>query len=221
MDAGSGDLLGPKLAKLPESLRAAAVKPEDVTDILITHIHPDHTGGLTIGGNMVFPNATVHVNKRELDFWTDRATGENYPEPTKGFYKQVGPTVGPYVTADHVKTFEGATELFPGIRTLPAYGHTPGHTYYVLEDGGEKLVFMGDTIHAPDAQFDDPDITIEFDVDQRQAAATRKKAFDDAARNGYFVALDHMYFPGIGRLRKESVGYRWLTIPYVNDAKKR
>jgi Metallo-beta-lactamase superfamily len=89
-------------------------------------------------------------------------------------------TVGPYVAAGQVKTFEGATELFPGLRMLPAYGHTPGHTYYVLEDGGEKLVFMGDTIHAPDAQFDDPDITIEFDVDQKQAAATRKKAFADA-----------------------------------------
>jgi glyoxylase-like metal-dependent hydrolase (beta-lactamase superfamily II) len=85
VDAGSGDLLGPKLAKLPDSLRAAGVKPEDVTDILVTHIHPDHTGGLTIGGKMVFPNATVHVNRRELDFWTDRATGENYPEPAKVF----------------------------------------------------------------------------------------------------------------------------------------
>jgi glyoxylase-like metal-dependent hydrolase (beta-lactamase superfamily II) len=219
VDTGNGDLLGPKFAKVPDSLRASGVKPEDVTDILVTHIHPDHTGGLMFGGKMVFPNATVHVNKRELDFWTDKATGENYPEPTKGFYKQVEPTLGPYVAAGRVKTFEGATELFPGIRTLPAYGHTPGHTYYVLEDAGEKLVFMGDTIHAPDAQFDDPNITIGFDVDQKQAAATRMKAFADAARNGYFVALDHMYFPGIGRLRKESVGYRWIPIPYVNDAK--
>ncbi len=92
VDTGTGDLLGPKLAKVPDSLRASGVKPEDVTDILVTHIHPDHTGGLTIGGTMVFPNATVHVNKRELDFWTDKATGENYPEPTKGFYKQVEPT---------------------------------------------------------------------------------------------------------------------------------
>jgi glyoxylase-like metal-dependent hydrolase (beta-lactamase superfamily II) len=219
VDTGNGDLLGPKYAKVPDSLRASGVKPEDVTDILVTHIHPDHTGGLMFGGKMVFPNAAVHVNKRELDFWTDKATGEKYPEPTKGFYKQVEPTLGPYVAAGQVKTFEAATELFPGIHTLPAYGHTPGHTYYVLEDGGEKLVFMGDTIHAPDAQFDDPDITTDFDVDQKQAAATRRKAFADAARNGYFVALDHMYFPGIGRLRKESVGYRWLPIPYVNDAK--
>jgi glyoxylase-like metal-dependent hydrolase (beta-lactamase superfamily II) len=221
VDAGSGDLFGPKLAKLPDSLRASGVKPEDITDILITHIHPDHTGGLTIGGKMVFPNAPVHVNKRELDFWTDKATGENYPEPTKSFYHQVEPTVGPYAAGGHVKTFESATELFPGLRTLPAYGHTPGHTYYVLEDGGEKLVFMGDTIHAPDAQFDDPDITIAFDVDQVQAAATRRKAFTDAAQSGYYVALDHVYFPGIGRLREEGAGYRWLPIPYVNDATKR
>jgi glyoxylase-like metal-dependent hydrolase (beta-lactamase superfamily II) len=221
VDAGTGDLFGPKLAKLPGSLRASGVTPEDITDILITHIHPDHTGGLTIGGKMVFPNATVHVNKRELDFWTDKATGEKYPEPTKGFYQQVEPTIGPYAAAGHVKTFEGATELFPGLRTLPAYGHTPGHTYYVLEDGGEKLVFMGDTIHAPDAQFEDPDITIAFDVDQVQAAATRKKAFTDAAQSGYYVALGHMYFPGIGRLREEGARYRWLPIPYVNDATKR
>src|SRR6266404_8747405 len=66
VDTGTGDLLGPKLAKVPDSLRASGVKPEDVTDILVTHIHPDHTGGLTIGGKMVFPNATVHVNKREI-----------------------------------------------------------------------------------------------------------------------------------------------------------
>jgi glyoxylase-like metal-dependent hydrolase (beta-lactamase superfamily II) len=221
VDTGTGDLLGPKLGKVPDSLLASGVTPEEVTDILITHIHPDHTGGLTFGGKMIFPNATVHMNKKELDFWTDKTASENYAEPTKSFYKQVGPTVGPYLASGRVKTFEGATELFPGIRTLPAYGHTPGHTYYVLEDEAEKVVFMGDTIHAPDAQFDDPDITLAFDVDQKQAAATRKMAFADAARNGYFVALDHMYFPGIGRIRKESVGYRWLPVPYVNDAKMR
>jgi len=219
VDAGSGDLLGPKLAKIPDSLRNSGVKPEEITDLLVTHIHPDHTGGLMMGGKMVFPNATIHANKKELDFWTDKAT-ENSPEPTKGFYRQVESTVGPYIAAGRVKTFEGATELFAGIRTLPAYGHTPGHTYYVLEDGGEKLVFMGDTIHAPDAQFDDPDITITFDVDQSAAAATRREAFADAAKQGYFVALDHMYFPGIGRLRKEGVGYWFLPIPYINDAQK-
>lgn len=218
VDAGTGELFGVKLGKLPESLRAAGIQPESITDILVTHIHPDHTGGLVFGGKKTYPNATLHVNKKELDFWTNKSTGETTPEPNKGFYGQVAGTVGLYVSSGQVKTFEGGAQILPGIRSQPAYGHTPGHTYYVLEDGGEKLAFWGDTIHAPDAQFGDPSITVAFDIDQKQAAATRMKAFSDAAENGYFVALDHMYFPGIGRLKKENVGYRWLPIPYVNDA---
>ena len=103
----------------------------------------------------------------------------------------------------------------------------PGEGNFVLVmsqglfDGGQKLVFMGDTIHAPDEQFEDPSITVAFDVDQEAAAATRQRAFADAAKEGYLVAFDHMYFPGIGRIKKESVGYRWLPIPYINDAARR
>ena len=220
VDAGTGELFGAKLGKLPDNLRAAGVTAESVTDILITHIHPDHSGGLTVAGTKIFPNATIHVNKKELDFWSDKSTGEKYPEPTKTFFGQVAPTVGPYVTSGQVKAFEGETQILPGIRSLPAYGHTPSHTYYLLEDGGEKLAFWGDTIHAPDAQFEDPSITIEFDVDQKAAGARRQNAFADAAKNGYLVALDHMYFPGIGRLRKEKIGYRWIPVPYLNDSQK-
>jgi glyoxylase-like metal-dependent hydrolase (beta-lactamase superfamily II) len=218
VDTGTGDLLGVKLGKLPDSLRAAGIQPESITDILVTHIHPDHTGGLVIGGKKVFPNAIVHVNKKELDFWTDKSAGDRSSGPTKEFFGQVATTIGPYVSSGQVKIFEGETQVIAGIRSLPAYGHTPGHTYYVLEDGGQKLVFMGDTIHAPDAQFEDPSITVAFDVDQKAAATNRQRAFASAAKEGYLVAFDHMYFPGIGRIKKESVGYRWLPIPYINDA---
>jgi hypothetical protein len=175
-------------------------KIKRLTDILVTHIHPDHTGGLTIGGKMIFPNATVHVNKRELDFWTDGATGDNYPEPTKGFYKQVGPTVGPYVAAGHVKTFEGATELFPEIRTLPATV-TRRATLITFSKTEVKSSSSWAIRSTPDAQFDDPDITIEFDVDQKQAAATRR----GVRRRGpqrLLVALTTCT-SGIGRLLKE------------------
>jgi glyoxylase-like metal-dependent hydrolase (beta-lactamase superfamily II) len=120
-----------------------------------------------------------------------------------------------------VQTFEGEAQMFPGISSIPAYGHTPGHTFYILEDGGQKIVFMGDTIHVQDAQFEDPSITVAFDVDPKQAAATRVKAFADAAQNEYYIALDHMYFPGVGRVMKENAGYRWLPVPYINDAAKR
>jgi glyoxylase-like metal-dependent hydrolase (beta-lactamase superfamily II) len=221
VDAGTGELFGVKLGKLPDSLRAAGITPESITDILVTHIHPDHTGGLAIGGKKLYPNATIHVNKKEIDFWTDKSAAEKADGPTKGFFSQVAATVGPYISSGAVRTFEGDAQIFPGVSAIPAYGHTPGHTFYMLEDDGQKIAFMGDTIHVQDAQFEDPSITVAFDVDQKQAAATRVKAFADAAQNEYYVAFDHMYFPGIGRLRKENVGYRWLPAPYINDSAKR
>ena len=221
VDAGTGELFGVKLGKLPDSLRAAGITPESITDILVTHIHPDHTGGLAIGGKKLYPNATIHVNKKEIDFWTDKSAAEKADGPTKGFFSQVTATVGPYISSGAVQTFEGEAQIFPGVSAIPAYGHTPGHTFYMLEDDGQKIAFMGDTIHVQDAQFEDPSITVAFDVDQKQAAATRVKAFADAAQHEYYIALDHMYFPGIGRVRKENVGYRWLPAPYINDSAKR
>ena len=220
VDAGSGELMGPKLNKLPASLKAAGVAPEQITDILRTHIHPDHSGGLTVGGRRVFPNATVHLDKRELAFWTDKSIGEKLPEPSKSFFQTVEKSVGPYVASGQVRTFDGATQLFPGIRAIPAYGHTPGQSFYALESGGQKLVFLGDTLHAPDVQFDAPSITIAFDIDPKLAAIQRKRVFDDAAKNGYLVAFAHMSFPGVGYVRKAGNRYRWVPAPYTNDATK-
>ncbi len=220
VDTGAGELLGPKLDKLPDSLRSVGVQPELITDILLTHIHPDHSGGLTVGGRRVFPNATVHVNKLELDYWTNKSLGEKAPEPTKTFFQQANQTVTPYIKSGQVKTFVGEVELFPGLRTVPGYGHTPGQTYYVLESNGEKLAFWGDTVHVQDVQFADPSVTVKFDVDPKAAAAQRKLAFADAAKNGYLVALDHVYFPGVGHIQKEGDHYRWIPVPYINDFKK-
>jgi len=220
VDTGAGELLGPKLDKLPDSLRAAGIQPEQITDILLTHIHPDHSGGLTVGGRRVFPNATVRVNRLELDYWTNKSLGEKAPEPTKTFFQQVDQTVTPYITSGQVKTFDGEVQLFPGLRTVAGYGHTPGQTYYVLESNGEKLVFLGDTIHVKDVQFADPSVTIKFDVDPKAAAARRKFALADAAINGYLVALDHVYFPGVGHVQKEGDHFRWIPVPYINDSQK-
>jgi len=220
VDTGAGELLGPKLDKLPDSLRSVGVQPEQITDILLTHIHPDHSGGLTVGGRRVFPNATVHVNKLELDYWTNKSLGEKAPEPTKTFFQQADQTVTPYIESGQVKTFGGEVELFPGLRTVAGYGHTPGQTYYVLESNGEKLVFWGDTLHVQDVQFANPSVTIKFDVDPKAAAAQRKLALADAAKNGYLVALDHACFPGVGHVQKEGNHFRWIPVPYINDAPK-
>ena len=220
VDTGSGELLGPKLNKLALSLKAVGVSPEQITDILLTHIHPDHSGGLSVGGRRVFPNAVVHVDKRDLDFWTDKSIGEKLSEPSKSFFQTVEKTVGPYIASGQIRPFDGATQLFPEIRAIPAYGHTPGQSFYALEDNGEKLVFLGDTIHAPDVQFDAPSITIKFDIDPKLAAIQRQRVFADAAKNGYLVAFAHMYFPGVGHVRKDGNHYRWIPLPYTNDATK-
>jgi glyoxylase-like metal-dependent hydrolase (beta-lactamase superfamily II) len=219
VDAGTGELLGPKLFKLPGSLKNAGYSPEQITDILVTHVHPDHTGGLTVGGKKVFPNAIVHMDKRELAYWTDKAAAEKAPEPTKSFFKMVEPTVGPYIASGSVKTFDGETQLFPGLHAIPGYGHTPGQSYYVLESEGQKLIFWGDIIHVPDIQFANPNVTIKFDVDSTAAAARRKKDFADAGKHRTLVAMPHMYFPGVGHVAKDGDHFRWIPLPYVNDAK--
>src|SRR5258707_1483680 len=145
VDTGSGELLGPKMNKLPVSLRGVGVSPEQITDILLTHIHPDHSGGLTVGGRKVFSNAVVYVDKRELDFWTDKSGGEKLPEPSKSFFQTVEKTVGPYIASNQIRTIDGATQLLPENRAIPGYGHTPGQTFYALEDSSEMMVILVDT----------------------------------------------------------------------------
>lgn len=123
----------------------------------------------------------------------------------------------PYVDSGRVTTFSGATQLFPGIRSIPSPGHTPGHSFYALESKGEKLVFWGDLLHVAEVQLPNPGVTIVFDVDPAAAAAQRKHAFADALKGRYWVAGDHVAFPGVGHLRADGDGYRWVPMPYVND----
>jgi glyoxylase-like metal-dependent hydrolase (beta-lactamase superfamily II) len=217
MDAGTGELYGPTLNKLEASLKAVGVTPDQITDVLITHIHTDHTGGLMDGKRMVFPNATLHIDQKEVAYWLNPENRAKAPEAVKKYFDEASAKVQPYVDAGKVKTFFGPTKLFAGISTIPAPGHTPGHTFYMLESKGEKLVFWGDLVHVAEVQMPDPGVTIVFDVDPKSAAATRKKAFADATKGRYWVAADHISFPGVGHLRREGAGYRWIPMTYVND----
>lgn len=217
VDAGTGELYGPTLDKLSASIRAAGYAPEQVTDILITHIHTDHTGGLMDGNRRVFPNATLHIEKEEVDYWLNPANKAKAPAEKTQYFAQATLKVQPYVDAGKVKTFSGSAEIFPGIRAIPAPGHTPGHTFYQLESEGEKLLFWGDLLHVAEVQMPNPEATIIYDVDQDAARATRKRAFADAAKGRYWVAGAHIPYPGIGHLRTEGKGYRWVPMTYIND----
>jgi glyoxylase-like metal-dependent hydrolase (beta-lactamase superfamily II) len=219
IDVGGGEVFGPKLNKLSKSLGGIGLRPEDVTDILLTHIHPDHSGGLVVGGRKVYPNAKVHVNKEELDYWTSEDNASHATGHTADWFKVFEATVRPYLNDGDVEAYDGEVELFPHIRTVRQYGHTPGQMAYILEDEGEKIAFWGDLVHLPEVQFEVPTVSIVFDIDQEQAAAQRLSSFSDAAERGYLVAMPHAHFPGVGHVQRVSGDeFRWVPLPYVNDA---
>ncbi|AEV98653.1 MBL fold metallo-hydrolase [Niastella koreensis] len=214
IDAGSGSFMGSTLGKVKQNLLVAGIRPEDIDIVLPTHLHADHVGGLVDNGKMVFPNATVYISKPEADFWlndTNRQTSNKRAQP---FFDGAQASVAPYQKSGKIKIFEPGTQLFPGITSAPSFGHTPGECFYILESKGQKLVFWGDVVHAGTVQFADPSITIDFDVDLTGAKITRKKAFEDAVKKGYWIAAPHLSFPGIGHLKFVNNSYEWLPISY-------
>ncbi|AJG23516.1 hypothetical protein RR42_s1928 [Cupriavidus basilensis] len=214
IDTGAGELFGPLTGHLVENLRAAGYEPGDIDDILLTHIHGDHSGGLSIGGRPVFPNATVHVDQRDPALWLSPEAEATAPAAARMTFQQSHQTVDPYVRAGRLRTFDGAAQLFPGVRSVPLYGHTPGMNGYLIENQGQRLLLWGDIIHATEAQFRDPTITIEYDVDPTAAATTRQRILADAARQGYMVGSAHVTFPGLGHVRTEHAGFSWVPAPY-------
>ena len=165
VDTGAATLFGPTLGNLVTNLVASGYKPEQVDAVLITHMHPDHVGGLMAGGKIAFPNATVHADKRDADFWLSAGELAKAPAAMKGFFQGAAASLDPYVSAGKFTPFDGSTELFPGIRAVAAPGHTPGHTIYVIESKGQKLVLWGDLMHVAAVQFAEPGVTIAFDTD--------------------------------------------------------
>jgi glyoxylase-like metal-dependent hydrolase (beta-lactamase superfamily II) len=215
IDAGAGSSFVPTVGKVVASLKAAGYKPEQVDDILITHMHADHVGGLVAKDKAVFPNATIHAGKAEGEFWQSQANMDKAPEPMKPFFKAAVAAMKPY--AKKYKPIEGEdVEVVPGIHALATSGHTPGHTIYAIESKGERMVFCGDLMHVAAVQFADPSVTIQFDSDSKAAASQRQKLYADATAKGYYLAFSHVSFPGIGHVRKEGTGYEWMPVNYTN-----
>jgi glyoxylase-like metal-dependent hydrolase (beta-lactamase superfamily II) len=210
VDAGASGLFGPTLGRLLANLKAAGYSPEQVDEIVITHMHGDHIGGASA---TAFPNATLRVDKRDSDHWL---SAEQVAKGGAGA-QAIAALVKGFADAGRFKPFEGSAagvEIVPGVKAMPAYGHTPGHSNYVAESKGQKMMFWGDLMHVAAVQFPDPSVTIQFDSDPKAAAPAREKAYAAAAKDGYYVAVTHVSFPGIGRLRADGKGYDWLPVNY-------
>jgi glyoxylase-like metal-dependent hydrolase (beta-lactamase superfamily II) len=215
VDTGCGTLFGPTVGRLLSNLEASGYQPEQVDEIYITHMHGDHVGGLAVDGKVAYPNAIVRAAQQEADFWLSKAHMDAAPAEGKDGYQSAMNMLNPYIAAGKFKPFSGDTELVPGIRAVASPGHTAGHTLYVVESSGQKLILWGDLMHVATAQFTDPSVTIRFDTDSGMAVAARRKVFGDAAEHGYWVGGAHLSFPGVGHLRAAGSGYGFVPANYT------
>ena len=214
IDTGAGSLFGPTLGKLVSNLKAAGYTPEQVDEIIITHMHPDHVGGLSVDGQRVFPNAVVRAEQEDADYWLSAENLAKAPEDSKGFFQGAQAMLKPYADAGKLNTFKGDTDLLPGIRAVVTHAHTPGHSVIEVKSKGQRLMLLGDLIHVGSVQFDRPKVAIGFDSDSKNAVKQRIKVFNQVAKNGDLTGAAHLSFPGLGHIRRTNIGYEWIPLNY-------
>ena len=210
IETGSGNYFGDVAGHLLANLKAAGIAPETIESILLTHMHPDHSAGLTdlAGGKKNFPNAELVVHENEPKHWFDDAAMARGNDRDKKLFFQAGrEQVGPY--KDRWRLFQKG-EVFPGVTAMPFHGHTPGHTGYMISSGKEQLLIWGDTVHVPEVQTARPEVCMDFDTDKDMAQASRRKVFDMVATDRLLVTGMHLHFPGFAHLVQSGSGYRLI-----------
>ena len=216
VDAGAAKLFGPSLGYVLQNMQAAGYEPAQVDTVVITHLHPDHMGGLNdANGQPLFPKAKILVPQEDNDFWLSQKIADGAPTERQPFFKMARDSAAPYQASGQWQTFTAGSILAPGIQAVSANGHTPGHTAYAVESEGKKLLIWGDLVHAHAVQFARPGVSIEFDIDQKQAIATRRSIMKAMAAGKSLVAGMHLPFPGIGHVRADGKGrYAWVPIEF-------
>lgn len=200
------------MGRLVEGLAAAGYKREDVSIVVITHMHGDHIGGLMEGGKPTFPNARYVAGQAEYDFWVDPARAGT---PAEGGQKGVLANVKPL--AEKTTFIADGADVVSGITAMAAFGHSPGHMIYRLESEGRQLVLAADTANHFVLSLQRPDWEVKFDMDKAAAAATRKRVFDMIATDKLAFLGYHMPFPAVGYVEKVETGYRYVPKSYQFD----
>lgn len=200
------------LGRLVEGLTAAGYTREDVTIVVITHMHGDHIGGLMEGGKPAFPNARYVTGQAEYDFWVDPARAGT---PAENGHKGVLANVKPL--AEKMTFIGDGGDVVGGITGMAAFGHSPGHMIYRLESEGRQLVLAADTANHFVLSLQRPDWEVKFDMDKTAAAETRKRVFDMIATDKLAFLGYHMPFPAVGYVEKLDAGYRYVPKSYQFD----
>ena len=204
LGTGGGQVGGPKAGVLTQSMAAAGLDPKNVKTVIVSHFHPDHIFGLMAKDTnaQMFPEAEIIVPAAELKWWTQPV--ELFPEPRQGLAQRGQATLPNW---KNVKPVDGEAELVPGVRAIPAFGHTQGHTAHLISSGGRQLLATADAINIHALFVKNPEWQGAFDHVPDQAVATRKRLFDRAIADKAMVAGYHWGLPNVGTIAKDGSGY--------------
>ena len=206
IDAGAGRLMSPELGKLHAALSAQGVAPQQVDTIFMTHLHRDHFGGLADGeGKAAFPNAELVLHEKEAGFWLDTRF-DDMPRRSRRYYDATQQTLALY--ADRLRRVKD-NESISGVSPHLAPGHTPGHTGWLVQSGGQSILAWGDLIHIAHIHLPAPHIAMEYDLDPVVAKQSRMRVLDWVTTDQILVAGAHLPMPGIGAIVRKGNAYAY------------
>jgi glyoxylase-like metal-dependent hydrolase (beta-lactamase superfamily II) len=205
VDAGAGGVKGWG-GHLLAGLSRAGVEAAEIDTVLLTHAHPDHAGGLLdLEGRAAFPRAELRLDPHELAFWTDDANLARANERARGNFRLAQEVLGAY--AGNIRPI-GMDEVLPSVSAVPLFGHTAGHTGYLVSDDTDGVFFWGDTVHFPAVQFARPEASVVLDGDPIRAAQSRMEALGMVCSDGLIAAGAHLGAKGFARVERSRSGYR-------------
>jgi glyoxylase-like metal-dependent hydrolase (beta-lactamase superfamily II) len=210
LDTGTaGQIPGAASGSMPENLAAAGVAPAAIDTIVISHFHPDHINGIkTKDDELVFPNAEILVPAPEWAYWMDDAKLSTAPQGLKGNFLNVRRVF----KGVKVQQFEPGTEVAPGVASIAAYGHTPGHTAFAVASGSQSMLVLSDVTSHPWLFLRNPEWQPAFDMDGNLAVDTRRRLLDRAAADRMLVQGYHFPFPASGHVTKSGANYDFVPV---------